>query len=107
MEVRVGVETCLPTVDSGRVPSGSRRLGDKQRVLSADGGGGQAVLGLLRPFARLLGWMLPVARAELPRRWGDPLETSRRASGQSSGCPVHDFSGKKGSELALSWAGMS
>lgn len=80
MEVKVGLRDLFPHggLSKKGEPRGSRRPGDQQCVLGTDREGGQARLGLLRPFARLR------AGACSPGDW----ESSRRASGQSLGCPT-------------------
>jgi hypothetical protein len=50
--------------------------GDQQPVLGSKVGGDQARVGLLRPFARLLGWVLPIACVELCCSWGNHLDSS-------------------------------
>lgn len=56
MEVRVGLRDLFPHGGLWKKgePRGPRRPGDQQRVPRTEGERGQARLGLLRPFARLL-----------------------------------------------------
>lgn len=75
--------------------------GDQQGVLASNVGGKQATLGLLRPFPRLLGWVLPIACIQLCCSWGYHLDSSEELQANLPDAQP----GKKGSELALSWQG--
>ena len=71
------------------------RPGDQQGVLRSNVGGGQASLGLLRPFTRLLGRLLPIASIEFRCSWGDHLVSSEELQASLPDAQPTLFLGRK------------